>query len=66
MLLYKCFRFSEFMDQMFLTVRGVVQGVLLGLRSVLTLSSFMSSHDQDKELGEVFPHPPRFFSSVLI
>ena len=26
MLLYKCFRFSEVMDQMFLTVRGVVQG----------------------------------------
>ena len=26
MLLYKCFRFSEVMEQMFLTVRGAVQG----------------------------------------
>ena len=33
MLLYKCFRFFEVMDQMFLMVRGAVQ-VLSGLRSV--------------------------------
>ena len=26
MLLYKCFRFFEVMEQMFLTVRGAVQG----------------------------------------
>ena len=26
MLLFKCFRFSEVMDQMFLTVRGAVKG----------------------------------------
>ena len=26
MLLFKCFRFSEVLNQMFLTVRGVVQG----------------------------------------
>ena len=26
MLLFKCFRFSEVMNQMFLTVRGAVQG----------------------------------------
>ena len=26
MLLYKCFRFSEVMHQMFITVRGAVQG----------------------------------------
>ena len=38
MLLYKCFRFSEVMEQMFLTVRGAVQGsfrVTLGVASVL-------------------------------
>ena len=37
MLLYKCFRFSEVMDQMFLTVRGAVQGSVratLGVASV--------------------------------
>ena len=36
MLLYVCFRFSEVMDQMFLTVRCVVQGSLatLGVASV--------------------------------
>ena len=35
---YVCFRFSEVMDQMFLTVRGVVQGsymTTLGVASVL-------------------------------
>ena len=37
MQLYKCFRFSEVMDQMFLTVRGAVQGsfrATLGVASV--------------------------------
>ena len=37
MLLYVCFRFSEVMDQMFLTFRGVVQGsfmATLGVASV--------------------------------
>ena len=37
MLLYVCFRFSEVMDQMFLTVRGVVHGsfmATLGIASV--------------------------------
>ena len=38
MLLYVCFRFSEVMDQMFLTVRGVVQAgsfmATLGVASV--------------------------------
>ena len=31
MLLYVCFRFSEVMDQMFLTVRGVVQGSFMAI-----------------------------------
>ena len=37
MLLYKCFRFSEVMDQMFLTVRDAVLGsfrATLGVASV--------------------------------
>ena len=37
MLLYACFRFSEVMDQIFLTVRGAVQGsfsATLGVASV--------------------------------
>ena len=37
MLLYTCFRFSEVMDQMFLTVRGAVQDsfrATLGVASV--------------------------------
>ena len=37
MLLYKCFRFSEVMDQTFFTVRGAVQGsfrATLGVASV--------------------------------
>ena len=37
MLLYKCFRFSEVMEQMFLTVRSAMQGsfrVTLGVASV--------------------------------
>ena len=36
MLLYVCFRFSEVMDQMFLTFGGVLQGLMatLGVASV--------------------------------
>ena len=34
MLLYVCFRFSEVMDQMFLTVRGVVQGSFMATLGV--------------------------------
>ena len=52
MLLYVCFRFSEVMDQMFPTVRGVVQGsfmATLGVASVFP-SLFMWSYDQDGEL----------------
>ena len=36
-LLYKCFRFSEVMDQMFLTVRSAVQG---SFRATLGVASF--------------------------
>ena len=54
MLLYKCFCFSEVMDQMFLTVRGAVQGsfkATFGIASVHVVSR------QDGELGDVFPLP---------
>ena len=49
MLLYACFRFSEVMYQMFLTIR-VPCRVLSGLCLVQPLSLFMSSYDQDGEL----------------
>ena len=52
MFLYKCFRFSEVIVQMFITVRRAVQGSFRALPPSL----FMSSYDQDGELGE--PPPP--------
>ena len=54
MLLYTCFRFSEVMNQMFLTVRCAVQGsfmATLGAHCSLCLRS--CRHDQDGELGDV-------------
>ena len=36
LLVYECFRFSEVMDQMFLTVRGAVQG---SFRATLSVAS---------------------------
>ena len=60
MLLYVCFRFSEVMDQMFLTARGVVQGSFMATLGVAS--------DQDGELEDVPPPSrpppppqPRFF-----
>ena len=44
MLLYVCFRFSEVMDQMFLTVRGFVQG------------SFMATPMATLGVASVFVH----------
>ena len=65
MLLYVCFRFSEVMDQMFLTDRGVVQGsfmATLGVASVFV--------HQDGELEDVPPtsttNTTSGFFSVLI
>ena len=48
MLLCKCFRFSEVKDQMFLSVRDAVQGAF----RATPLPLFMSSYDQDGELGD--------------
>ena len=61
------------MYQMFLTVRGAVQGSFRTALGVASLSLFMSSYDQDGELGDVPPPPPPtprfylfFFPLVLI
>ena len=62
MLLYKCFCFSEVMNQMFLTVRSAVQGSFMTTLGV-ALSLFMSSYDQDGELGDV-PLTSGFFFGV--
>ena len=37
MLLYVCFRFSEVMDQMFLTVLGVMQGSFMATLGVASI-----------------------------
>ena len=66
MLLYKCFRFSEVMEQMFLTVRGAVQGsfrVTLGVASVFVHVLLRPGWGAWRCFH---PTPPRFFSSVLI
>ena len=60
MLLCNCFRFSEVMDQMFLSVRDAVQGSF----RATPLPLFMSSYDQDGELGDVTQ--PRVFVVVVV
>ena len=65
MLLYKCFRFPEVMVQMFLTVRGVVQGSFRTTFGVASVFAHVVSR-QNGELGDVFPLPLVIFSSVLI
>ena len=57
MLLYKCFRFSEVMDQMFVTVWGAVQG---SLRASLCLCSCRLT----TRMGSL--EMPWVFSSMLI
>ena len=66
MLLYKYFRFCEVMDEMFLLVRGAVL-VLFRATLIVVSSLFMSSYDQDGELGDVLPHThtPRYFLDNL-
>ena len=59
MLLYKCFRFSEVMDQMFLMVRGAVQGSFRTTFGVASVFVHVVSR-QDGELGDV-PPPLVFF-----
>ena len=72
MLLYVCFRFSEVMDQMFLTVRGVVQGsfmATLGVASVfvhVVLRSGWRACRCPPTHTPPPPPPPSFFFSVLI
>ena len=70
MLLFKCFRFSEVMNQMFLTVRGAVQGTLratLGVASALIQVVLRPGWGASLEMPPPPPtHTPRVFSSVLI
>ena len=67
MLLYKCFRFSEVMEQMFLKVRGAVQGYFratLGVASVFVHVLLRSGWGTWRCFH---PTPPRVSaSSVLI
>ena len=62
MLLYTCFRFSEVMDQMLLTVRGAVQG---SFRAALGVASVFVRVVQDGELGDVSPTSSFFFGINL-
>ena len=58
MLLYTCFRFSEVIYQMFLTVRGAVQGPF---RATLCVASVFVHVVLRPGLGafrDVFPLPP--------
>ena len=67
MLLYKCFRFSEIMDQMFLTGRFGVQGsfrATLGVASVL-IHDILRPGWGAWRCPPTLPSSPRFFSSVL-
>ena len=56
-----CFRFSEVIVQMFITVRGTVQGSFRASPPSL----FMSSYDHDGELGEPPPPPHTHTTSDL-
>ena len=60
MLLYKCFCFSEVMDQMILRVRGAVQGSFRTTFGVASVFVHVVSR-QDGELGDVFPLSLVFF-----
>ena len=44
--LYKCFRFSEIMDQMFLTGRGGVQG---SFRATITMQGFTFTATENRK-----------------
>ena len=65
MILYKGFRFSEVIDQKFLTIRGALQGSFRATFGVASVFVHVVSR-QNGELGDVFPLPLVFFSSVLI
>ena len=58
MLLYIFFRFSEDMDQMFLTVQGALQGSFRATLCVASVFVHVVLRNQDGELGDVFPYPP--------
>ena len=56
--LYKCFRFSKVMDQMFLEVRVAVQDSFKAMLGVASRSVFVMFRSH--------PHPLGYFSSLLI
>ena len=69
MLLFKCFRFSEVMNQMFLTVRGAVQGTFratLGVASAFVQVVLRPGWGAWRCPPPPHTHTPRVFSSVLI
>ena len=59
---YKCFRFSEVIDQMFLMIQGAVQGSFRATSGVASVFFPVVSR-QDGELEDVPPHTS-VFSSV--
>ena len=68
LLVHKCFRFSEVMDQKFLTVGVAVQGsfsATLGVASVF-FNVVLRPGWGAWRCSPSLPPPPRFFSSVLI
>ena len=57
MLLYACFRFSEAMDQLFLTVLSAMQGSFRAMLGVASIFVNVLLNDQDGELGDApLPH----------
>ena len=61
-LLYKCFRFSEVMDQMFLMVRSAVQGSFRATLGVASVFAHVVLRPGWK--AWICPPPPRVLSSV--
>ena len=60
MILYKCFRFSEVIDKMFLLIRGAVQGSFRATFGVASVFVHVVSR-QDGELEDVSPLHLGFF-----
>ena len=66
MLLFKCFRFSEVMNQMFLTVRGAVQGTFRATLGVASAFVQVVLRPGWGAWRSPPTHTPRVFSSVFI
>ena len=67
MLLYIFFfRFSEDMDQLFLTVQGALQGSFRATLCVASVFVHVVLRNQVGELGDVFPYPPTHTSGAFL